>query len=224
MKNAFLTIFLFCCSIANGQNYLQDADDCFDKGDYECAKRNYTLFQTYDGRDMSGQIQKADECYKTLIVADDYFKNKKYEEAKSRYKFVLDKNPKDLYAKKQYTLCEEIISSSISNDTTSSIPSVNVTHVTDTIRDIPPSGNKPLQQSENILKGNRNIYGVVLDDYNAPILGAVIEVRSTSSINGTVTDIDGQFRLTVPTNDSKLQVRCVGYKTQSLSIDSSGNV
>jgi len=54
MKNVFfLTLFLFCYLLANGQDYLKEANACFEKGDYECAKKNYTLFQTLDGRDSS---------------------------------------------------------------------------------------------------------------------------------------------------------------------------
>ena len=117
MKNLFfLTTFLLCALLANGQmrvpeTYLQKANACFDKGDYECAKLNYNLWQGMDGSDMSAQIKKADECYKTIIAADDYFKNKKYSDARVRYKTVLDKNPKDPYAKKQYNLCGEQLSS-----------------------------------------------------------------------------------------------------------------
>jgi len=114
MRNVlFLLFFLFCCWQANGQDYLQQAKDCFEKGDYECAKRNYTLFTEFDGsRDVSAQIQAADECFKTLIVADDYFKEQEYEKARDRYKSVLDKNPKDAYAKKQYDECVKQISAS----------------------------------------------------------------------------------------------------------------
>jgi len=109
MKNFILitTIFIFCCLQANSQDYLKLAGDCFDKGDYECAKRNYSFFQTFDGRDMSAQIQKADECIRTLLLADDYFKDEEWEKAKERYKIVLEKNPKDTHCKKQLDLCEE---------------------------------------------------------------------------------------------------------------------
>lgn len=42
MKNlTFLILFLSCCFLANGQNYLKEANDCFDKGDYECAKKKF---------------------------------------------------------------------------------------------------------------------------------------------------------------------------------------
>ena len=112
MKNLILlTLLLFCCLQANGQNYFQLANDCFDKGDYECAKRNYTFFQTFDGSNMSAQIQRADECFRALIIADNYFKEDEWEKAKENYQLVLDKNPKDPHAKKQLDLCEERLAS-----------------------------------------------------------------------------------------------------------------
>ena len=85
----FITLFLSGCWLSNAQDYLKDANACFDKGDYECAKRNYTLWQELDGRDMSIQIQKADECLKALFAADNYFKDKEYRQAQDRYKATL---------------------------------------------------------------------------------------------------------------------------------------
>jgi len=107
MKNlVFWVLFLFCCWQANGQDYLQQANACFDKGDYECAKKNYTLFKEFDGsKDVSAQIQMSDKCLRTMNLADDYFKDREYAKARDHYKTVLDTNPKDLNAKKQYDLC-----------------------------------------------------------------------------------------------------------------------
>ena len=110
MKNIiFLILFLFCCLQVSAQNYLQLANNCFEKGDYECAKKNYTLYQTFDGKDMSKLIQISDDCFKALLVADDYFKGKEYEKAHDRYKTILEKNPKDSHAKRRYNECERII-------------------------------------------------------------------------------------------------------------------
>jgi hypothetical protein len=110
MKNLFLsTLFLFGCWQASAQDYLQIAKTCFENGDYQTAKKNYEVYQIFEGKDMSAEIQKADECFKALIAANDYFSNKRYEEARERYKVVLEKNPKDPYAKKQYEICEEFI-------------------------------------------------------------------------------------------------------------------
>ena len=116
MKNVIFALFLINCLQAVGQDYLQLANNCFEKGDYECAKKNYTLFQTLDGTNMSTQIQKTDECLRTLNLADDYFKEREYEKARDRYKIVLTNNPKDLYAQKQYNECEKLSQS----DTTTS--------------------------------------------------------------------------------------------------------
>ena len=108
MKNLiYKTLFLFCCLQAYGQDYLQLANECFENGDYECAKRNFTLFQTFDGSDMSAQIQKSDECMRSLLIADEFFKDAEWEKARVRYQIVLEKNPKDAHAKKQFDLCEE---------------------------------------------------------------------------------------------------------------------
>ncbi|MCL1938596.1 MAG: formylglycine-generating enzyme family protein [Candidatus Azobacteroides sp.] len=111
MKNSiFLILFSSLCWLINGQNYLQEANNCFEKGDYECAMLNYHFSQIFKGRDMSMQIQKTDECFRNLIIADEYFKEKEYLKARDRYKIVLNRNPKDLYAKKQYEGCEAQLS------------------------------------------------------------------------------------------------------------------
>jgi len=118
MKNIiFLSLLVFCPLLASGQDYLQQANACFEKGDYECAKQKYALFKEFDGsRDVSAQIQAADECLRTLILADGYFKDKEFAKAKGKYKIVLDKNPKDPYAKKQYDACVKQINASASNN------------------------------------------------------------------------------------------------------------
>ena len=105
MKITSLILFLLCCLQASGQDHCQLANNYFEKGDYENATKNYNICQAITGKDMSAEIQKADKCFKTLIAADDYFKEKDCEKAKVRYKEVLDINPKDAYAKEQYEKC-----------------------------------------------------------------------------------------------------------------------
>ena len=55
--------------------------------------------------------------------------------------------------------------------------------------------------------------GVVIDDLGEPVLGATILEKGTQ--NGTVTDLDGNFELTVK-NGAVLQISFVGYATQEV--------
>ena len=128
MKNLiFISLFLSCCLQASSQGediYLPRANDCFEKGDYECAKRYYTLFQAWSKKDMSAQIQKSDDCFKNVIAADSLFMNKEYGKASDRCKFVLDKNPKDPHAKKLFGLCKAQLTPK-DNKTIETTPPVN---------------------------------------------------------------------------------------------------
>ena len=107
----FIAFLLFCCLQVNAQvvDYLKEANTCFEQGDYPCAKRNYTLFQTLDGRDMSTEIQKMDECIRILTLAGDFFGEGEYEKARDQYKALLAINVRDPHAKKQYDACEELL-------------------------------------------------------------------------------------------------------------------
>jgi len=106
-KLFFVTFCLLCYLSASSQDYLLEATACFEKGDYECAKRSYTLFQALDGKDMSEQIKLADECLRIRNLANDYFKDGEYERAKDRYKLVLERNPKDPIAQRLFDECEK---------------------------------------------------------------------------------------------------------------------
>ena len=68
------------------------------------------------------------------------------------------------------------------------------------------------------LLAQTQIHGVVLDASmnNEPMIGATIMVEGTST--GTVTDIDGNFSLTVPQGKSRIVVSSVGYTTQTINI------
>lgn len=62
------------------------------------------------------------------------------------------------------------------------------------------------------------LYGTVIDETGLPVIGASVMVKGTT--NGTITDVDGKFELTVGNNDV-LSVSYIGYETQE--IRSSGN-
>ena len=61
----------------------------------------------------------------------------------------------------------------------------------------------------------REITGTVIDGTGEPVIGAnVLEVGTT---NGLITDIDGNFKMTVQPN-AKIQISFIGYVTQTIAV------
>lgn len=73
---------------------------------------------------------------------------------------------------------------------------------------VSPSG---AEQSKGIL-----VKGTVFDEDKLPIIGANIMVKGTSL--GTITDMDGNFNLTVPYEDAVLTVSFIGYTTKDIPL------
>ncbi len=66
---------------------------------------------------------------------------------------------------------------------------------------------------------NKTVNGkVVSASDNEPLIGAT--VQAVGSSQGTATDIDGQFTVTVNDNVTQLKISCVGYKTQVVAVSS----
>lgn len=61
-----------------------------------------------------------------------------------------------------------------------------------------------------------NVSGVVIDEDDYPIPGVNVILKGTS--NGTVTDVDGKFKISVPNNEAVLIFTFVGYKTQEVTV------
>lgn len=62
----------------------------------------------------------------------------------------------------------------------------------------------------------RVITGTVVDHEGEPIIGVNIRIKNSSG-TGTITDMDGQFRLTVP-QDAVLDITYIGYVAQEISV------
>jgi uncharacterized Zn-finger protein len=74
-----------------------------------------------------------------------------------------------------------------------------------------------------ITQAQTTVTGRIVDNNNAPVMGANISVPELSQ--GTISDLNGDFILTVSqTPPFNLQISNVGYETQSVSITSNNQV
>ena len=62
------------------------------------------------------------------------------------------------------------------------------------------------------------VKGTVIDKAGESVIGASIQVKGTTQ--GTITDVDGKFSLTVPDKKSVIVVSFIGYATKELKVDS----
>lgn len=62
------------------------------------------------------------------------------------------------------------------------------------------------------------VYGTVFDEYGEPLPGVAVLEQGTakSTVNGTVTDFDGNFRFNMQNTNNKLSFSFIGYETQEL--------
>ena len=70
--------------------------------------------------------------------------------------------------------------------------------------------------SGNAFAQNRALSGKVVDGTGAPVVGAAVMLAGNSS-NGTVTDMEGQFKMTVPAN-ATLIVSCLGFADKQVQV------
>ena len=61
----------------------------------------------------------------------------------------------------------------------------------------------------------KSISGTIVDSNGIPVIGANVLVKGTT--NGTITDIDGNFTLTVPAG-AILQISFIGYNSQEVTV------
>ncbi|MCR5131346.1 MAG: SusC/RagA family TonB-linked outer membrane protein [Prevotella sp.] len=63
---------------------------------------------------------------------------------------------------------------------------------------------------------NSIVKGTVVDQFGEPVIGATVKVFGSAS--GTVTDLDGNFSVSVPAQ-GKLEVSYIGFTTQTIEVD-----
>ena len=67
------------------------------------------------------------------------------------------------------------------------------------------------------------VYGKVISDKSGlPVIGASI-IEKSSNI-GTVSDINGEFSLSINNSSSTIEVSCIGYEPQTCTVDGKGGL
>lgn len=83
---------------------------------------------------------------------------------------------------------------------------------------------EPLSETSSsipVVTQSRTVTGTVVDNLNAPVIGANIMEKGTT--NGTITDLDGKFTLEVSGN-AVLLVSYIGYISREVSVGSQTNL
>ena len=69
---------------------------------------------------------------------------------------------------------------------------------------------------KTIAKGNMKVEGKVVDEQGEPVIGAAVLIEGTTT--GSVTDINGNFVLSVPSKDAVLVVSYIGMATGKVKV------
>ncbi len=76
---------------------------------------------------------------------------------------------------------------------------------------------------ENVLMAEVNqVTGKVTDETGSPMPGVTVVLKGTS--NGTITDIDGNFSIDIPSNNGVLVFSFVGYLSQEVTLNNQSNL
>lgn len=87
---------------------------------------------------------------------------------------------------------------------------VNPTPI-DTLRD-----ELPIVEPSPFSGETRTVSGVVMDERGEPLIGASILVMGTT--NGTATDIDGRYEITVPAGAENIHISYTGFTSQQIAV------
>lgn len=161
------------------------------------------------------------ELGKTMLLKADDSTVKQvfdYIERHSKYVFVYDQHVKNLLTKKVNVATkgksvEDILAAVCSQ--TGLKYHINDRQVTISLGE---KVNKQTFQRESKRTAGRKIKGVVGDGNNEPLIGATVKVKGTNIV--TVTDMDGNFELEVPSG-AELVVSYIGFNDQTVKISGS---
>jgi len=132
-------------------------------------------------------------------------------ESKTNFKFTL--NEKILKGKPNISVREKTLGEALK--AISKQAKLNFRQVNDVIAVTEPKkGSK--QQSVEVIIYDKTLQGKVTDENGESLVGATVRVKGTQI--GTITDVDGNFRLSVPDDAEIILVSYTGFTTQEVVI------
>lgn len=78
------------------------------------------------------------------------------------------------------------------------------------------SSSETEEASPQEVKQSRNVRGHVVDEFGEPMIGVTVSIEGTQG--GGITDIDGNFSISVPAGRNTLNISYTGYKPQQVRI------
>ena len=89
-----------------------------------------------------------------------------------------------------------------------------------------PAGTRPLRRvleySQAVLDAAQPVSGMVTDGTGEPLIGVSIQEQGTN--NGTLTDVDGRYSLTVENEESVLLYSYIGFKSTSATVGAQSTI
>ena len=82
------------------------------------------------------------------------------------------------------------------------------------------SGNDVLHQPAAV-KQAKTVKGHVVDETGEPMIGVTVKVSSSGFAGGTITDLDGNFTVELPSGSNTLILSYTGYKTKTVQASGS---
>ncbi len=80
-----------------------------------------------------------------------------------------------------------------------------------------------MKRNHHSRKKKVTVSGTVLDTHGEPVIGASVLEKGVQG-NGTITDIDGIFKLSVSSSKAQLDISYIGYQSQTVAVQVGKNL
>ena len=101
---------------------------------------------------------------------------------------------------------------------TAAFLSLGLITTADAVNDNRTSADEVVASTQGVMQATKKITGKVVDAKGEAIIGAAIKVKGTTQ--GVISDIDGNFNLSVNTPNPTIEISFVGYQTKVMKVTS----